>query len=355
MRAPVIIGGGPAGATAALTLRHAGQPAILIEQAASVTDKPCGDFLGAAAIRMTEAFGISLSDLGARPVTHLRLIRRNRVVESVLPFPALALSRRTLDTALLRACERAGAQVLMGQPVPLPREEQEDFVIATAALGSIATGTIFLATGRPIGMVQSSLRLGPSAFKMYFHPRPDSVADLLGFVELALIPGGQVAMQLVEDNRLMLCILTRRHPPDTEWASILAETMELLPRLARRLEGATPALADPVIARHLPLGFMHRPRGTDHDGVYRVGDQAAMLSSLLADGVSVAMRGAIRATRTLLSGAGAAEYHRRLRAMLWPRVRMEAGYGPGNEVSPEAAPEDNNPAGISVHWNRLIA
>lgn len=351
MRPPVIIGGGPAGATVALALRHAGQPAILIERAGSVPDKPCGDFLGAAAIRMAEGFGLSLSDLGARPVTHLRLIRRNRIVESALPFQAMALSRRTFDTALLRACERAGARVLMGQPIPMPREEQEDFTFDTAALGTITTGTVFLATGRPSGMVQSSLRLGPSAFKMYFRPQPAAVADLAGHVELALIPGGQAAMQLVDGDRLMLCVLTRRHMPDAEWGSILAETMELVPRLARRLEGATPTLAEPIVARHLPLGFMHRPRGTDHDGVYRVGDQAAMLSSLLADGVSVAMRGAVRATRTLLSGAGAADYHRRLRAMLWPRVRMQAEYGPGAEITPQ----DGDTTPIALHWNRLIA
>lgn len=351
MRPPVIIGGGPAGAAAALTLRQAGQPVILIERAAGATDKLCGDFLGVSAIRMAEAFGLSLAELGARPVTQLRLIRRNRIVESTLPFRAMALSRRSFDAALLRACEQAGARVLMGQPVPLPRQEREDFVVETNAMGAIATGTVFLATGRPVGVIQSPRGYGPTAFKMYFRPEPGAVSDLANSVELALIPGGHAAAQLVEGNRLMLCVLTRRHAADADWQTVLAETLDVVPHLARRLDGATPLLPDPLIARHLPLGFIHRPRGTDHEGLYRVGDQAAMLSPLLADGVSVAMHSAVRATRTLLSGAGAGDYHRRLRAMLWPRVRMRAEYA----FDALAGSTDEHTGALEIHWKRMIA
>ncbi len=356
MRAPVIIGGGPAGATAALVLRQANQPVVLLERQAEPADKLCGDFLGSATIRMVEAFGISLAELGASPVTHLRLIRRGHSVDSPLPFPAMALRRSRFDAALLRAAEAAGAQVIMGQAVPPPREEQGDFIIDTQALGTLTTGTLILATGRPRGSASGAARRGPTAYKMYFRPKRSAVSDLFGLVELEMVQGGQSAIQMVDRETLMFCLLSRRHDVEQTWEDVLARTLDSSPTLARRLGRATPLLAEPLVARDLPLGFMHRARGTDHDGVYRVGDQAALLSSLMADGVSVAMRGATRAVRTLLSGAGAGAYHRRLRAMLWPRSRLQADYVPGGMAGLAGdGPVGERVASIDVTWNKLIA
>lgn len=157
------------------------------------------------------------------------------------------------------------------------------------------------------------------------------------------------------------------------------------PHLARRLEGSAAMLDRPLVAADIPLGFLHRARATDHDGLYRIGDQAAVLSSLIADGVSVAMRGASRAAQSWLTGAGAMDYHRRVRGMLWPRVRMVAEYdaaapaptsGPpasedgagatsgsvnGTGADPAEPPHSTPPAGpetgssLSARWNRLIA
>lgn len=356
MRAPVIIGGGPAGATAALCLRQANQPVVLLERLAEPADKLCGDFLSAATIRMAESFGVSLDALGACPITHLRLIRRGQSVDSALPFRAMALRRAVFDAALLHAAEAAGAQVVMGQAVPPPREEQGDFVVDTQALGTLDTGTLFLATGRPRAPTQAATRRGPTAYKMYFRPRRSAVADLSGLVELEMLPGGQSAVQMVDRDTLMFCLLSRRHDADLPWDGVLAHALASSPVLARRLGRATPLLTEPLVARDLPLGFLHRARGTDHDGLYRIGDQAALLSSLMADGVSVAMRGAERAVRTLLSGAGAGAYHRRLRAMLWPRTRMQADYLFGGTAGAAA---DGHPGerqtSIDVTWNRLIA
>ncbi len=351
MRPPVIIGGGPAGTTAALMLRQAGHPSILIERNAGPTDKPCGDFLAAAAIRAAESLGVSIAHLGGRPVTHLRLIRRARSTETPLPFQAMALPRHVLDAALLEACQRAGVHVLLGQSVPVPEEQDGDFTVDTAALGRISTGTVLLAHGRPTGQQRPSRRPPLSAYKMYFHVPTSVVAELAGTVELTVIPGGQVAVHAVGPRTLMLCLLSRRHDLDTPWDQVLAHTLAMAPGLARHLAAASPRTVAPLVAPLLPFGFLHRPRGIDHEGLYRVGDQAAFLSSLVADGVSVAMRGAMRATRTLLAGAGAGDYHRKLRAMLWPRVRLHADYQPERPNDP---PRNHDPS-ITVQWNRLIA
>jgi flavin-dependent dehydrogenase len=371
MRPPVIIGGGPAGSAVALTLRQAGQAVTLIERAPGATDKVCGDFLGASAARIAEAAGLSLAELGGRLVTHVRLIRRTGVTEVRLPFRAVALSRRVFDEALLRRAEAMGAEVIRGRTARPPVIDGDDLVVEVAGDAPLVTGTVFLASGQPDtrtlgvrgmesrGIAQPRRTGGVNAYKMHVRLRPSQREALAGIVDLMILPAGQAILQSVESNQATLCLMSRRHGAEAGWEDVLADFLLACPHLARRLDGAVPLLARPVIARGIPFGHLHRPRVSDHDGLYRVGDQAAMLTSLVADGVSVAMRGGVRAAECWLSGAGAADYHRKLRGMLWPRVRFMAEH-----VMPQAedarrdppdaadAPADTR---LSLRWSRLIA
>lgn len=391
MRPPVIIGGGPAGATAAIALRKAGQAVTLIERSGGPTDKVCGDFLGAAAVRLADTMGIPLASLGARTVTHLRVIRRDNVVESRLPFHAAGLSRRTFDEALLRQCLANGVDLIRGETARPPRIDGQDFLIETAQRGTLTTGTVFMGTGRPdsrtIHPAPSPIGVnsGLTGYKMYLRLTDEHREALAGLVEMVVFSAGKAALQRVEGDQVTLCLLLRRRPPDDSWDTLRSIITARSPHLARRLEGSAALLDRPLVAADVPLGFLHRARSTDHDGLYRIGDQAAVLSSLIADGVSVAMRGASRAAQSWLSGAGAMDYHRRVRGMLWPRVRMVAEYdaaapapasGPrasedgagtasgsadGAGTDPAEPPAPHPPAGpetgsrLSARWNRLIA
>ena len=100
-REPIIIGAGPAGTAAAIRLGQAGHHTTLTERASGPTDKVCGDFLGADAIERLGALGVDPTALGAAPIRRLRLAHRDQVIQVELPFPALGLSRRVLDEALL--------------------------------------------------------------------------------------------------------------------------------------------------------------------------------------------------------------------------------------------------------------
>src|SRR5690348_3105624 len=84
--APVIIGGGPAGSSAAIELARADCPVTLIERTAAATDKVCGDFLSPEAAARIEALGVALTD--AQHIDSLRLVHRRRVVQTRLPFAA---------------------------------------------------------------------------------------------------------------------------------------------------------------------------------------------------------------------------------------------------------------------------
>jgi FAD binding domain len=116
-RDPVIIGAGPAGTAAAIMLARAGHQPILIERTAGPTDKVCGDFLSQDTIKRAQLLGVDPMALGAAPIHRVRLIHGQRAVDAALPFPALGLSRRMLDSALLRQAAKAGVILHTGQTV----------------------------------------------------------------------------------------------------------------------------------------------------------------------------------------------------------------------------------------------
>ncbi|MGC1411543.1 MAG: FAD-dependent monooxygenase, partial [Acetobacteraceae bacterium] len=67
----MIIGGGPGGTAAAITLARAGNPVTLIERSVDASDKVCGDFLSTEALAMIEGLGVDLS--AASTISAVRL------------------------------------------------------------------------------------------------------------------------------------------------------------------------------------------------------------------------------------------------------------------------------------------
>jgi flavin-dependent dehydrogenase len=67
--------------------------------------------------------------------------------------------------------------------------------------------------------------------------------------------------------------------------SFLAKMRQDCPHLAMRLAGAEPLLAKPIAITHIPHGYIRR---TAEDGLYCIGDQAAIIPSFTGDGISIA-------------------------------------------------------------------
>jgi len=95
----LIVGGGPAGASAAIALARGGAMPVLIERCPGERDLVCGGFLGWDALAALRRLGLDVAALGARPIRRLRLVSGRRTVEAALPREAAGLSRRRLDAA----------------------------------------------------------------------------------------------------------------------------------------------------------------------------------------------------------------------------------------------------------------
>jgi flavin-dependent dehydrogenase len=146
---------------------------------------------------------------------------------------------------------------------------------------------------------------------MYYALDPQQANALRDHIELVLFPDGYAGLQPVEGERAVLCALIPAHRLRAANGS---DPLELLtstcPHLAVRLSGARPLLNRPIAVAGLPYGYVHAARREDPPGLFRLGDQAAVIGSLTGDGVALALTSAALAAQTWLDGGNAAAYHR---------------------------------------------
>ena len=321
----MIIGGGPAGAAAAIILARAGRNVTLLERNAGPADKVCGDFLSTEAVTMIEALGIDLS--AASTITAVRLVHRNRIATARLPFTARGLTRRALDEALLRQATASGAAVLRGHRVGAIEQDRGSLRLNCGSLGQVVTDTVFLATGKHElrGARRTSSGTGLVGFKMYFALAARQLEALRHHVELTLFPGGYAGLQLVEADWTVLCALmpaARARAAGRRWDVVLESLMGECPHLRERLAGAHALLDRPVAVTGLPYGYLHAPGGRGPPGLFRLGDQAAVIASLTGDGIALALASGALAAHTWAAGGSDARYHRDLAAALSRQIGL---------------------------------
>jgi flavin-dependent dehydrogenase len=286
--AALIAGGGPAGAAAAITLAEGGARPLLIERQAEPQDVVCGGFLGWDALSSLDALGIDAMTLGARPISMMRLIAGARRVEAALPHMAAGLSRRTLDAALLDRAAAAGAAIERG--VAIRRAKGPPFKLDLADGASIAADALFLASGKHElrGLARRAAG-GAVGLRARLTPSPELASELAGVIELHLFAHGYAGLLVQEDGSVNLCLSIA--------AARLAEAGGKPERLLASLAGEAPVLADRIGAAS-GIGAWSAVAGVPYGwraqesppGLFRLGDQAAVIASLAGDGIAIAIR-----------------------------------------------------------------
>ena len=322
----LVIGGGPAGASLALLLEQAGRQVTLLEREPRPHGKVCGEFISGEAAAYLLRLGLDLEALGAVPILKVRLAARGPAAEALLPFPAFSLSRRRLDDALLQLAADRGVEVRRGCKVRAlaPRGDHWRAVIQGGA--DLHARTVFLATGkhdlkgfrRPAGLHGDLV-----AFKMHWRLAPAQAAALAETVELHLFPGGYAGLEPIEDGLANLCLVVGRRAlggAAAAWTGVLQTLMGHCPLLARRLWGAEPLWAKPLAITAIPYGHV----GAPDDGVWRLGDQAAVIPSFAGDGLGIALHSAHAAAVAWLAGQDARTFHAGLKADLGLGVKGSA-------------------------------
>ena len=321
----LILGGGVAGCAVSITLARKGRSVTLIEREPTPRHKVCGEFLSGEALEDLHALGIDVAPLGAVPIDYVRLAAARRASEAPLPFRAASLTRKSLDTALIAEAVAAGVRVERGGGVQSLSRTTNNLWQATLEDGTTYEApTTFLATGkhdmRGHGRPKDSDRW--VAFKMYYRLSPTQTANLQGASELTLYSGGYGGIQPVEGGIANFCSVVKQRyfaQAGLRWEGLIAKMQQDCPHLAMRLDGAEPLLDKAIAITHIPYGYMRR---STEDGLYCIGDQAAVIPSFTGDGISIALHTARRAAAAYLAVEPAPVFQMKLRSAMLPQMRL---------------------------------
>jgi menaquinone-9 beta-reductase len=288
---PIIIGGGPAGSSAAIMLARTGAKPVIYERQRVIGDALCGGFMSWHTLKALARLGV---EPGGHPIDRVRVFAGCRGTEASLPAGAVGLSRHCLDTLLLSKAQAEGA----GLEIATIKNADE-----------IDAESLFLATGKHDlrGLARPKLESSDSTLglrvKIRSHPR---LTALIGSaIELHLFDRGYVGLLLQEDGRANLCLAVRK--------SRLAEADGKPETLLRQLGNAIPALGerlafldtvpDADAIASVPYGW----RATETaSGIFRLGDQAAVIPSIAGEGNGIAIASGIAAAAAWATGGAAA-------------------------------------------------
>jgi flavin-dependent dehydrogenase len=297
--APLIVGGGPAGAAAAIALAAGGVRPLLLERTVETGDALCGGFLSWRSLAALERLGIPADALNRDRIGEVHLFAGEYRSSASLPQPGLTVSRHTLDTLLL---SRASAVAAVERGVAVRAIEHGAPRLADGT--TLAADALFLATGkhdlRGVARPQTARGVDPTLGLRVRLPPSAALARLVGQrIELHLFRRGYAGIARQEDGAVNLCMAVHRSRLDEAGspAALLATLGREEPILGERLAFMT---SEPIQAvANVPYGW--RARNSD-PGLFRLGDQAAVIPSLAGEGMGIALASGVSAAHAFLRG-----------------------------------------------------
>jgi flavin-dependent dehydrogenase len=288
----IIIGGGPAGTSAAISAARQGASVLLLERGRFPRHKVCGEFVSAESLSLLR----DLLDLQHAALLHdavriprARMFLDGRTLHASVDPPAASIARFDLDAALWHSAESAGVYARQ-QATVQSVGGSGPFRIVTAGKEFEARALVN-ASGR-----WSNLNLAPAengarsekwlGVKAHFaEPVSEPSVDLYFF------DGGYCGVQPVGAGRVNASAMVR-----ADVASSLPEVFARHPELRERSRNWT-LVSDPVSTS--PLIFRH-PQ-PERDGILMAGDAAGFVDPFVGDGISLALRSGSLAARSLKS------------------------------------------------------
>jgi flavin-dependent dehydrogenase len=300
----LVVGGGPAGATAATLLAREGIGVLLVEKRPRGAGKVCGEFLSSEGVAVLERLGVldALTRRGAMRVTDARIHPSSGEPFRVrLPGLAqgggLGVSRSLLDETLLSGSAAAGVRVLRetrltgltrernGWSAQVRRGSRTEIVRARQLLGADGRNSR-VATLAGLGGVPTGWGLG---IQIHLRRRdePEPCVDLF------LLKEGYAGLVGVEAERWCLGALLPPVPGDSDPFSRL--TAAIFSRTGSPALRASPDPLDRCAAFPVATGW----RGCGGPGWLLCGDAAGSVDPFSGQGIALALLGGEAAAECL--------------------------------------------------------
>ena len=302
----IIIGGGPAGSSAAVSLSQRGARVLLLEEKRMPREKLCGEFITPECFPTLERLGVMERMLaaGAQKIARVSLVvASGKSVQTHISKMsddatwAMSLSRARFDQILFDRARETGAVCLEGVAVNGcvfdeggPRKV-EALSLKEGARVSFEAPVIIDASGRNSRLMVGKReriagRPGSRLYALKAHFK--GIEGIDEQVELYFFPQGYGGLSLVEDGRINLCFIVGERSLKNAGgdASKVVEQTLMNNRLAReRLRGAEVA-GKWYSAGPLTFGRRRLAR----DGVIAIGDASGMIDPFTGTGIQMALR-----------------------------------------------------------------
>src|SRR5947207_129221 len=201
-----VIGGGPAGTSAAITAAQFGFDVVLLEAGTFPRHKVCGEFVSGEALSILDRLlGVSPLLTDSPRICHARVFIDGRMAELPVSPAAASVTRYELDLRLWQAALEIGVSSIDRARVKAVRRESEYFLIDLEE-AEFRARTVINASGRwsNIAAEKPTYRDHWIGLKAHvFEPDPPSSCDLYFF------EGGYCGVQPVGSNTVNVAAIVR--------------------------------------------------------------------------------------------------------------------------------------------------
>lgn len=328
----LVVGAGPAGCAAAITLARAGRRVVVVDKAVFPRDKCCGDGLTTLALRELAPLGLRPEHVPNWQSVHEVWLRSPSGREVCLPMPADGIfaattPRRELDAALVRLAIAAGAEVHEGKALTAVRAFHDHVEADVEGLGTITAGHLIAADGvwsptrKLLGLAQPGYLGEWHAFRQYARNVTGPAAQrLYVWFEPDMLPGYAWSFPL-PDGRVNLGFGVMRDGTHNgksmaaQWAGLIDR-----PHIRAAL-GPDVQLEERHTALPIPAGIDKAV--LSHGRVLFVGDAARATDVMTGEGIGQAVLTGRLAGEAIVEGRDAAlTYERKVRDELFADHRM---------------------------------
>ena len=295
----VIVGGGLAGLTLAISLAKTGHSIALIEKETYPFHKVCGEYISMESWNYLERCGIPLKDLELPIIKDLKISAPNgKLLQAKLPLGGFGISRFTLDEKLKDIAKEKGIAVFENLKVTAVDFMDDNFSIETSGrkffakmvCGSFGKrSNLDLKWKRPF-VTETKNKLN-QFIGIKYHIRYDGNAD-----EIALhnFDNGYCGISKIEDEKYCLCYLTTAENLKKSSNNIEKMETDILsvnPHLKEIFTNCTKIYDAPLVISQ--ISFDKKTQVDNH--IIFIGDAAGLITPLCGNGMSMAMYGSFLA------------------------------------------------------------
>jgi len=300
----LVIGGGPAGSTAARLLARAGWSVVMVEKTRFPRRKVCGEFISATSLPLLSERAIEDAFLkrAGPEVRRVGLFAGKTVLTSAMPAAGKAgwgraLGREHLDFMLVDAALAAGTDLWQPWKAVALEKTREGYLCRIAKeddTEELRSRIVIMAQGswEKRGLIEEDTRAPARsdllAFKAHFIDSrlPDDLMPLVVF------PGGYGGMVHTDDGRVSLSCCIRRDVLERGRATGDKAAAAVLRHIVKHCEGVRDALDRARLDGSWLSAGPIRPgiRASSVDGMFFAGNIAGEAHPIVAEGISMAMQ-----------------------------------------------------------------